>query len=114
PISAWISPCFTSRFTPLRIRFSSTATHKLLIFRTLFILLYAEFRTLDLGFRISLDISPLSALHFEQLRYRRISAVMRHRQIVAGAAHQPLALDLVLDSHQSFEQSLGPGRTSRD
>src|SRR6516164_4435294 len=85
-MSAWISPCFTSRLTPLRISLSSTVTHTFSIFKTLFISFDAQ-KALSCASMYQARgprpaVHPPLFLHLDNLRNARIPRVMRNRQLV--------------------------------
>src|SRR5690242_21680412 len=109
PISACTSPRLISRFTPLRIGFSSTATCKSVIFKASVIRASSFFS--HSTFDICHSTSDLLMIKQRRLVFRRgdVARMMRHGQFVvqfqfaAAATVHLVAHDLVLNSHQPFE-----------
>src|SRR4029078_10459725 len=124
PISACVSPRRIVKSTPLRIGFPSTATCKFLM-ANVSVMLIRRLLPVTFGIRHSSFAITTFALRRNLLvikhrlvfcRCRHITAVMRHGQLVLDlAADLPrigrtallvhlVALDLVLDSHEPFQQ----------
>src|SRR4051812_24364844 len=112
PIKACTSPRLISRFTPRRIGLPSTDTCRSVIFNISVmnpLLLSSDLLVIEQGLFLFHCLIAGMMRHGHQVLERQSAGVF-DRLVLTGNLVRP---DLVLNSHQPFQQRFGPRRAAR-